>query len=177
MACLYKADCASRINPTSASPLTYINTPSLHGYTLVSLSQRLTPMNKWLFPICALLLTGCASLQEIAAERQASALSFYRSTCETLFPDLSDESLDACASHYYSQYRSSQTALPAPREYSSDPYNTTLSGDGSNKVYRASECIGAVVNGVCHGSVIDTQPMRQRCYGTMIGGHCTGPQF
>jgi hypothetical protein len=44
-------------------------------------------------------------------------------------------------------------------------------------VYAPRECIGAVVNGVCHGSVIDTMPMRPRCYGTMIGGRCTGPMF
>jgi hypothetical protein len=44
-------------------------------------------------------------------------------------------------------------------------------------VYSANECIGAVVNGRCHGSVIDTQPMRPRCYGQMIGGQCTGPMF
>jgi hypothetical protein len=44
-------------------------------------------------------------------------------------------------------------------------------------VYSANECIGAVVNDRCHGSVIDTQPARPRCYGQMIGGQCTGPMF
>jgi hypothetical protein len=41
-------------------------------------------------------------------------------------------------------------------------------------VYAPGECIGAVVNGVCHGSVIDTMPNRPRCHGTMINGQCTG---
>lgn len=44
-------------------------------------------------------------------------------------------------------------------------------------VYHPSECIGAVVNGVCHGSVIDTNPGRPRCYGTMLNGQCIGPMF
>ena len=43
-------------------------------------------------------------------------------------------------------------------------------------IYRASECIGAVVNGVCNGTVIDTEPMRPRCHGTLLpDGTCTGP--
>jgi hypothetical protein len=44
-------------------------------------------------------------------------------------------------------------------------------------VYKESDCIGAVVNGVCHGTIQSTDPMPQRCYGQMINGKCTGPQF
>jgi hypothetical protein len=44
-------------------------------------------------------------------------------------------------------------------------------------VYCARECIGAVIGGVCNGSVIDTNPGRPRCYGTMLNGQCTGPMF
>jgi len=44
-------------------------------------------------------------------------------------------------------------------------------------VYRADECIGAVVNGVCHGSVIAPPDLKPRCYGVMLNGQCTGPQF
>jgi len=49
--------------------------------------------------------------------------------------------------------------------------------DEGQKVYRASECIGAVVNGVCHGSVIDTDPARPTCHGAWVAGRCTGPQY
>jgi hypothetical protein len=49
--------------------------------------------------------------------------------------------------------------------------------DEPTKVYRADDCIGAVVNGVCHGSVIDTDPAREKCHGAWINGQCTGPQF
>ena len=44
-------------------------------------------------------------------------------------------------------------------------------------VYRADECIGAVVNGVCHGSVIAPPDLKPRCYGAMLNGQCTGPMF
>ena len=43
-------------------------------------------------------------------------------------------------------------------------------------VYREQDCIGAVVNGVCHGSTGAAQP-QATCYGQMLNGHCTGPQF
>ena len=43
-------------------------------------------------------------------------------------------------------------------------------------VYRAQDCIGTVVNGVCHGSTGGAQP-QATCYGQMLNGQCTGPQF
>jgi hypothetical protein len=44
-------------------------------------------------------------------------------------------------------------------------------------VYRARDCLGAVVNGVCHGSIAPSVQMPPRCYGSLINGRCTGPQF
>lgn len=44
-------------------------------------------------------------------------------------------------------------------------------------VYPASDCIGAVVNGVCHGSILPRQAVPVRCFGTMLNGKCTGPMF
>jgi hypothetical protein len=43
-------------------------------------------------------------------------------------------------------------------------------------VYREQDCIGAVVNGVCHGSTGAAQP-QATCYGQLLNGQCTGPQF
>ncbi|MXZ13025.1 MAG: hypothetical protein F4Y78_03300 [Candidatus Dadabacteria bacterium] len=59
-----------------------------------------------------------------------------------------------------------------------DSYDSELEDDRPGfPVYEESECIGPVINGVCHGGVIDTNPMRERCYGDWLMGECTGPQF
>lgn len=44
-------------------------------------------------------------------------------------------------------------------------------------VYPASDCIGPVIMGICHGSILPSQAVPQRCYGTMLNGSCIGPQF
>ena len=145
-------------------------------------------MTKRIFFIlaCALVLVDCTSTanQEAAASSEEidkqAALKFFRTECEARDGVLPESTLDACAQLYYAQHQLQQAvglSGTSGRAGSMPDQNTTLDGDTSNKVYQASECIGAVVNNVCHGSVIDTQPMRQRCHGQMIGGRCTGPQF
>lgn len=49
---------------------------------------------------------------------------------------------------------------------------------GGQTVYSLGECIGAVVMGVCHGSILpdDSRP-HPICYGQMLNGICTGPMF
>ena len=42
-------------------------------------------------------------------------------------------------------------------------------------VYNSSQCIGAVVNGVCNGSTMGG-PIGT-CHGEMLNGQCTGPMF
>jgi hypothetical protein len=49
--------------------------------------------------------------------------------------------------------------------------------DQDNAVYDAGDCIGAVVNGVCHGTINPSIQPVARCYGTMINGQCTGPMY
>lgn len=46
-----------------------------------------------------------------------------------------------------------------------------------NKVYSADECIGPVIMGRCHGSVIDKGGYHPTCHGEWLNGHCTGPMF
>jgi hypothetical protein len=49
---------------------------------------------------------------------------------------------------------------------------------GGQTVYSPSECIGAVVMGVCHGSILpDYSRPHPTCYGQMLNGVCTGPMF
>ncbi len=44
-------------------------------------------------------------------------------------------------------------------------------------VYAPAECVGAVVNGVCHGAVLPESAAPVRCHGQMVAGQCTGPLF
>lgn len=54
----------------------------------------------------------------------------------------------------------------------------SFDGFGGQPVYSEQDCIGAVVAGVCRGSVLPQGGGPQkRCYGAMVGGICTGPMF
>ena len=44
-------------------------------------------------------------------------------------------------------------------------------------VYSADECIGPVIMGECHGSILPKSAYHPTCYGTMLNGQCTGPMF
>lgn len=46
-----------------------------------------------------------------------------------------------------------------------------------NAVYDPGDCVGAVVNGVCHGTINPSIQPVARCYGTMINGQCSGPMY
>ena len=62
----------------------------------------------------------------------------------------------------------------APSTYT--PSNYQASSSSGNSFYSSSECIGAVVNGRCAGT-INPDPsnvMRKKCYGTIINGECQG---
>jgi len=49
--------------------------------------------------------------------------------------------------------------------------------DFGQPVYSADECIGAIVNGVCHGTILPKSAYHPTCHGTMLNGQCTGPMF
>ena len=71
---------------------------------------------------------------------------------------------------------------PLSTNMCADNVAVPYSGQGT-PVIPASDCIGAVVNGVCHGTPTPGAQIKiqtgqtPRCYGTMIGGRCTGPLF
>ena len=44
-------------------------------------------------------------------------------------------------------------------------------------VYDEDECIGPVIMGRCHGSILPKGGYRKKCYGEWLGGQCTGPMF
>jgi hypothetical protein len=72
----------------------------------------------------------------------------------------------------YLQWRDS---IDLPRQTTSMQQEMQVQQYGQPE-YRAQDCIGAVVNGVCHGSTSAEQP-QATCYGQMLNGQCTGPQF
>jgi hypothetical protein len=53
---------------------------------------------------------------------------------------------------------------------------TGFGGQYGQSVINSGDCIGAVVNGVCHGAAAPGAPTAT-CYGQMVGGMCTGPMF
>jgi hypothetical protein len=55
-------------------------------------------------------------------------------------------------------------------------HQTGFGGQSGQPVINSGDCIGAVVNGVCHGSPAPGAPT-STCYGQMVGGICTGPMF
>jgi hypothetical protein len=52
-----------------------------------------------------------------------------------------------------------------------------VSAPNSHLVYDASECIGAIVMGECHGSILSNSAYHPTCHGEMLNGQCTGPLF
>jgi len=64
--------------------------------------------------------------------------------------------------------------IPMPLSQPSFSYNKKKKSE--TPIYNSSECIGAVVNGRCAGT-INPNPsnvLRKKCYGTMINGECQG---
>ena len=96
-----------------------------------------------------------------AAERH---LALIKSSCEAVY---SGAEVEQCIQ------QSIQREMTSSRK--SQPI--TLQGDKSGKVYTADECVGAIVNGVCHGSIVPKAGRHKTCYGQMINGRCTGAMY
>lgn len=62
-------------------------------------------------------------------------------------------------------------------KHSEEDNSTDYSKPQGTTVYDPSECVGAVVNGVCHGGIVPNQATHPVCHGEMINGTCTGPMF
>jgi hypothetical protein len=66
----------------------------------------------------------------------------------------------------------------APAEVQSFAPRTSRPGAGAGeKVYDASECIGPVIRGRCHGTILPNQAYHPTCHGAWLNGECTGPMF
>jgi len=57
------------------------------------------------------------------------------------------------------------------------PVYSSSSPETGQTVYSASECVGTIVAGVCHGAILPNQATHPVCHGEMLNGTCTGPMF
>ena len=128
-------------------------------------------MKKYIVLTVSLIITGCSTLGE--AYKSASMLqldmaeSYYTGLCKTLYDIEDDLEAQDCAMKY----------INARYAQSSNIRQNQQTGQPGTPVYSSDECVGAIVNGVCHGSIIPKSAVPVRCYGTMINGQCTGAMF
>lgn len=50
-------------------------------------------------------------------------------------------------------------------------------GRNGTPMYPERSCIGAVINGKCHGSILHPGPVPKRCHGTVLQGKCIGAEI
>jgi len=55
--------------------------------------------------------------------------------------------------------------------------SSSEASSGDETVYSPDQCIGAVVMGRCHGSIMPDGDHHPTCHGQMLNGQCTGPMF
>jgi hypothetical protein len=78
----------------------------------------------------------------------------------------------------FSEPAAPSPASRAPRPREKWPPPAVVGGvEQGGKVYDPSECIGPVIMGRCHGSILPNKAYHPTCHGTWLNGHCTGPMF
>ena len=139
------------------------------------------------------LLAGCSSMAEFAADARASydkgryeafskaAMEDTENYCLEKFKDQTDlvkenpDLIKDCINNDYEK-RLNYYLTHSANTNNKKPVTSGQPATGQ-KVYKADECIGAIVNGVCHGSILPKSGHQKTCHGTMINGQCTGPMF
>jgi hypothetical protein len=75
-------------------------------------------------------------------------------------------------------WRSTLRQLGRAMQQASGPPPAYSSGPGTGQpVYSPSECVGPIVAGVCHGTILPNKATHPVCHGEMLNGTCTGPMF
>lgn len=90
-----------------------------------------------------------------------------------------DQSISACTKFVFNSVMS-QWLNNETDSYSRNQQEQLLVpkyNSNSTSVYTSDECVGAIVNGVCHGSIIPKTGYHRTCHGQMLNGQCTGPMF
>jgi len=137
-------------------------------------------------PAVAALLSGCVVGGENARHDMEVSKEAYKTCLATQSPELCEgewRTYEADLSAYRATPRiviGAGRTQPLTQGYISGGGNGGLGGSASGEqtVFSPHECIGAVVNGQCYGSILpDYSRPHATCYGQMINGVCTGPMF
>jgi hypothetical protein len=138
---------------------------------------------KRLFLVTALaaLVGGCVVGGQAARQEMEASKAAYKACLATRGPEECENSRLA-----YEADRSAYRATPkfVIGAGSPPPLSGSVVGMGNppvmggQTVYSPNECIGAIVMGQCHGSILpDYSLPHPTCYGQMLNGRCTGPMF
>ena len=119
----------------------------------------------------AVLLISCATPQYRNSVDEQT-LTWIIQFCKSNYPTDATEEAE-CVKQLHSAALKGQ-AKRASRERTPRP---SAFSDYGSKVYEAGECIGPVIMGKCHGSILPKKAYHPRCYGTWLNGQCTGPMF
>jgi hypothetical protein len=133
----------------------------------------------WAVPVVAM-LTGCAVAAKVNARHDMEASkAAYKAFLDQHGRDLAAcEGLRQTYEADLSAYRATSAATRPGPVFSQEPAPGPLPqapGFGQ-PVISSEDCIGAVVNGVCHGTPAPGAPTAT-CNGRMVRGVCTGPMF
>jgi hypothetical protein len=131
----------------------------------------------------AALLGGCVVGGENARHDMETSKAAYKACLAVQGPEACEgqrRAYEADISAYRATPKFVIGAGSPPPVATPDSLGTALGGPmvGGQTVYSQRECIGAVVMGQCHGSILpDYSRPHPTCYGQMLNGICTGPMF
>jgi hypothetical protein len=129
-----------------------------------------------------IILVAC-NRQNIRQYPTNEDLDWVVNECNQRFPEPKHNALciyklnEALTNEYAKAQKKPRWVLTIGKDNSSPGgYDSSYNSEGI-PVYRADECAGPIVNGKCHGSIIPKSAVHEKCYGEMLNGVCTGPQF
>ncbi len=151
-----------------------------------------TPLKLIIAALVVMTTSGCTSVARKVGELQVAVYKTYYNAFDQMARDGAVESCqvqqeessgqmdslayEQCLASEYQQQMDFYVSTMNRGIQSSSARRATESSYGT-KVYREDECIGSIVNGVCHGSILPKTANHPTCYGQMINGQCTGPMF
>ncbi len=140
----------------------------------ITVSNKTKTLKKIL--LLCLLLTGCMYNPEYR-------VNSFKKECEALGMTESSPQFQQCVVDLNREWHSTVRALATSSQVNNNqiinqdvvaPYATPTqhSIPNATPVYAPNQCIGAQVNGECHGSVMGVPSAI--CHGTMLNGECIG---